>query len=126
MGIVSSKEVAKVMNLDKFGFLGTSIGWIVLRTTRLSRINSEYEKRKHLKGEEFISSILEGFEIDFEIPEKDLKRIPKTGPFITVSNHPLGGIDGMILLKTVLSQRSDYKVIENYLFVKNTKKATAN
>ena len=43
MGIVSSKEVAKVMNLDKFGFLGTSIGWIVLRTTRLSRINSEYE-----------------------------------------------------------------------------------
>ena len=115
MGIVSSKEVAKVMNLDKFGFVGTSIGWLILRTTRLSRINSEYEKRKHLKGEEFISSILEGFEIDFEIPEKDLKRIPKTGPFITVSNHPLGGIDGMILMKTVLSQRSDYKVIANFL-----------
>ena len=115
MGIVSSKEVAKVMGLDKFGFIGTSIGWVILRTTRLSRINNEYEKRKHLKGEDFITSILEGFEIDFEIPEKDLKRIPKTGPFITVSNHPLGGIDGMILMKTVLSQRSDYKVIANFL-----------
>ncbi len=103
------------MGLNKFGFIGTSIGWIILRTTRLSRINNEYEKRKHLKGEDFISSILEGFEIDFEIPEKDLKRIPKSGPFITVSNHPLGGIDGMILMKTVLSQRSDYKVIANFL-----------
>jgi putative hemolysin len=115
MGIVSSKEVAKVMNLDKMGFLGTSIGWLILRTTRLSRINKEYEKRKQLKGEEFITSILEGFEVDFEIPEKDLKRIPKTGPFITISNHPLGGIDGMILMKTVLEQRSDYKVIANFL-----------
>lgn len=115
MGIVSSKEVAKVMNLDKLGFLGTSIGWLILRTTRLSKINSEYEKRKGLKGQDFINSILEGFEVDFEIPEKDLKRIPKTGPFITISNHPLGGVDGMILMKTVLEQRSDYKVIANFL-----------
>jgi putative hemolysin len=115
MGIVTSKEVAKVMNLDKLGVIGTSVGWIILRTTRLSTINKEYEKRKHLKGEDFITSILDGFEIDFEIPEKDLKRIPKTGPFITISNHPLGGIDGMILLKTLLAQRSDYKVVANFL-----------
>ncbi len=115
MGIVSAKEVAKVMNLDKLGPLGTSIGWMILHTTRLSTINKEYEKRKNLKGEDFISSILEGFEIKFEIPEKDLKRIPKTGAFITISNHPLGGIDGMILLKTLLAQRSDYKVIANFL-----------
>ncbi len=115
MGIVSSREVAKVMNLDKFGFIGTTIGWVILRTTRLSKINNEYEKRKHLKGEEFINSILNGFEIDYEIPEKDLRRIPNTGPFITISNHPLGGIDGMILMKTVLSQRSDFKVIANFL-----------
>lgn len=115
MGIVSSKEVAKVMNLDNLGFLGTSIGWIILHTTRLSTINREYEKRKHLKGEDFITSILEGFEIDFEIPEKDLKRIPKSGPFITISNHPLGGIDGMILMKVLLEKREDYKVIANFL-----------
>ena len=34
MGIVSAKEVARVMNLDKFGFLGTSMGWVVLKTTQ--------------------------------------------------------------------------------------------
>ena len=103
------------MNLDKLGFVGTSIGWVILRSTRLSKINREYEKRKNLTGIDFITSILEGFEIDFEIPEKDLKRIPKTGPFITISNHPLGGIDGMILMKVLLEKRDDYKVIANFL-----------
>ena len=115
MGIVSAKEVANVMNLRKFGFLGTGLGWLILKTTKLSRINREYDKRKNLKGTHFIESILKEFEIDYEIPEKDLKRIPKEGPFITVSNHPLGGIDGMILMKLVLEKRPDYKVIANFL-----------
>lgn len=115
MGIVSSKEVARVMNLDKYGFLGTSIGWMVLHTTKLSIINKEYEKRRDLPAPEFIDSVLKGFEIDFDIPEEDLKRIPKSGPFITISNHPLGGIDGMILMKLLLSKRPEYKVIANFL-----------
>jgi putative hemolysin len=115
MGIVSAKEVAKVMNLDKFGFLGTSMAWVVLKTTKLSVINKEYDKRKHMAAPQFIDSILKAFEIDFEFSEADLKRIPKSGPFITISNHPLGGIDGMILLKLLLSQREDYKVIANFL-----------
>ena len=97
------------------GFLGTTAGWVILRTTKLSRLNKEYQKRKNLKGVEFIDSILEGFEIQFDIPEKDLKRIPKDGPFITISNHPLGGIDGMILMKLLLEQRQDYKIIANFL-----------
>ncbi|WPY98510.1 lysophospholipid acyltransferase family protein [Christiangramia sp. OXR-203] len=115
MGIVSAREVAQVMNLCKFGFLGNSIGWLILKTTKLSRINREYDKRKNLNGIDFIDSILNEFEIDFDIPEKDLKRIPKDGAFITVSNHPLGGIDGMILMKLVLEKRPDYKVIANFL-----------
>jgi len=115
MGIVSAREVAQVMNLRKFGFLGDSIGWLILKTTKLSRINREYDKRKNLNGIDFIDSILNEFEIDFDIPEKDLKRIPKDGAFITVSNHPLGGIDGMILMKLVLEKRPDYKVIANFL-----------
>lgn len=115
MGIVTAKEVAKVMKLDKIGFMGTFSGWLILKTTRLSRINKEYEKRKSLSGTQFIDSVLKGFEIDFEIPAEDLKRIPKTGPFITISNHPLGGIDGMILLKLLLAARPDYKIIANFL-----------
>ena len=46
---------------------------------------------------------------------KDFKRLPKDGPYITVSNHPLGGIDGILLLKLLLENRSDFKIMANFL-----------
>ena len=115
MGLVSSKEIASVINLEKYGILGTFIGWILLKLLRISRINRFYEKHKNKKDVSFLDAILNEFQIDFEIPEEDLKRIPKGGPFITVSNHPLGGIDGVLLLKLLVEKRPDYKIIANFL-----------
>jgi len=115
MGLVSSKEIASVINLEKYGFLGTFIGWILLKILRISRINRIYAKHKSKKDTAFLNAILNEVQIDFEIPEEDLKRIPKEGSFITVSNHPLGGIDGILLLKLLAENRPDYKIIANFL-----------
>ena len=115
MGLVTAKEVAKAIKVDKLGFLGTFLGWSLMRMLNISTCNKIYDRNKHLEGLEFINALLEEFEVDFEIPEEDLKRIPKTGPFITISNHPLGGIDGILLLKLLLERRSDYKIIANFL-----------
>ena len=115
MGLVSAKEVAKVVNLDKYGFLGTFVGWLLMVATKITTINRFYNKNKALPGTQFLDAILEHYEIDFEIPEEDLKRLPKTGPFITISNHPLGGIDGVLLLKLMLQQRADFRIIANFL-----------
>lgn len=115
MGLVTAKEIAKAIKLDKLGFIGTFIGWFLLKILRLSKINKIYDKHKHLGGVTFISSLLDEFGIRVEIPEEDLKRIPKNGPFITISNHPLGGIDGLLLLKLVLEQRPDFKMTGNFL-----------
>ena len=41
--------------------------------------------------------------------------MPKQGCYITISNHPLGGIDGVLLLKLLLHHRSDFKIIANFL-----------
>ena len=115
MGLVSAKEVAKVIHLHKYGFLGTFVGWLLMVATRISTINRFYDKNKNLPGPEFLDAILDHYEIDFEIPEEDLKRLPKSGPYITISNHPLGGIDGVLLLKLLLKERQDYKIIANFL-----------
>ncbi|WP_136466868.1 GNAT family N-acyltransferase [Flagellimonas onchidii] len=115
MGLVSAKEVAKVINLDKYGFLGTFVGWLLMVATKITTINRFYNKNKSLPGTEFLEEILDHYEIDFEIPEEDLKRLPKSGPYITISNHPLGGIDGVLLLKLMLQQREDFKIIANFL-----------
>ena len=112
---MTAKEVAKAINLDKYGFLGTFIGWLLMKLTKISSINRFYDDHKHLKGIAFLDAILAHYQIKFEIPEDDFKRLPKEGSFITISNHPLGGIDGVLLLKLMLHQRSDFKIIANFL-----------
>lgn len=115
MGLVNSKEIAKVIQLDKMGWVGTFCGWIILKVLRISELNRIYERHMHKEDIEFLDGILADFQIEFEIPEEDLARIPKDGAFITVSNHPLGGIDGILLLKLLLQKRPDYKIIANFL-----------
>ncbi|MCK4749567.1 MAG: lysophospholipid acyltransferase family protein, partial [Bacteroidales bacterium] len=48
----------------------------------------------------------------------ELKKIPKEGAFITVSNHPFGGIDGMLLVKILEHYRPDIKVMSNFILNK--------
>ena len=118
MSIITSKEVAKAINLDKYGFIGTFLGWIILKILKISTINKIYNRNKHLSNLEFLDALLKEFKIRFEIPEEDLKRLPKEGAYITVSNHPLGGVDGILLLKLMIEQRSDFKIIANFLLHK--------
>jgi putative hemolysin len=115
MSLVTAKEVAKAIKFDKYGFIGTFFGWILMKLLNISTINKIYNKNKHLRDLPFLNALLDDFQIKFEIPEEDLKRLPKEGAYITVSNHPLGGIDGILLLKLMLEQRSDFKIIGNFL-----------
>jgi len=115
MSLVTAKEVSKAIHADKYGFLGTFFGWLLMKLLKISTINKVYSRHKHLKDLEFLEAILDEFQIKFEIPEEDLKRLPKDGAYITVSNHPLGGIDGILLLKLMIEQRKDFKIIANFL-----------
>ncbi|GAA4269021.1 GNAT family N-acyltransferase [Hyunsoonleella aestuarii] len=114
-GLVTAKEVAKAIQLDKYGFIGTFLGWILMKILKISTLNKIYNRNKHLEELSFLNGILDDFQIKFEIPEEDIKRLPKDGAYITVSNHPLGGIDGILLLKLMLEQRKDFKIIANFL-----------
>lgn len=115
MGLVTAKEVAKVINTEKYGFLGTFSGWLLMKILKISTLNKIYDRNKHLSDLEFLNAILDEFQIKFEIPEEDLKRLPKEGPYITISNHPLGGIDGILLLKLMLEREPNFKIIANFL-----------
>lgn len=118
MGLVNAKDISKALKIDKLGVLGTFSGWLLMKILRISKINRIYNKHKGLEGVSFLNAILEECQIKFEIPEEDLKKIPKEGAFITISNHPLGGLDGILLLKLLLEQREDYQIMANFLLTK--------
>jgi putative hemolysin len=115
MGLVTAKEVAKAINTDKYGFLGTFSGWLLMKVLKISELNNVYDRNKHLSEVAFLNGVLDDLQIKFEIPEADLKRLPKEGPYITISNHPLGGIDGVLLLKLMLEREPNFKIIANFL-----------
>jgi putative hemolysin len=115
MGLVTAKEVAKAINTEKYGFLGTFSGWLLMKALKISTLNKFYDSNKHLKDIEFLNAILDDLQIKFEIPEQDFKRLPKEGAYITISNHPLGGIDGVLLLKLMLEREPNFKIIANFL-----------
>ena len=115
MGLVTAKEVAKAINTDKYGIFGTFTGWLLMKILKISTLNDIYDRNKHLSEVEFLNAILDEFQIKFEIPEEDFKRLPKDGAYITISNHPLGGIDGILLLKLMLEKEPNFKIIANFL-----------
>ena len=120
MGLVTAKELAKAIKIDKYGFLGTFISWFLMKVTRISSINKFFDTVKHLDAAAYADACLENYEIDFEIPDADYRRLPKDGAYITVSNHPLGAIDGILLFKLLFAQRSDYKIMANFLLQRMT------
>ena len=118
MGLVSTNDIYNASGLSKIGFLGKPLAWFVKKILDLDKLNNLYDGGSHLGDVEFLAYLLNDLNIDFEIHEEDLKRIPKTGPFVIVSNHPLGALDGILLMHIISKIRPDFKVMGNFLLHK--------
>jgi putative hemolysin len=113
---IETEEFIKAAKLNRFG--GNSTARILMMLLRINRINKLYSDISHLEGTEFIDKLLEELGISFEVSELELNRIPKTGAFISISNHPFGVIDGLLLVKVLSLVRPDSKVLANFLLKK--------
>ena len=85
---------------------------------RFNRINKIYGQIADKDGIEFIDEVIRVLEFKIEFDERELKRIPAKGPVIVVSNHPFGGLDGLLLIKYLSLVRSDVRVLANFLLQK--------
>lgn len=83
------------------------------RLMHIREINDIIESNSSLMGVDFIEELFEKLDISYTISAKDKLKIPSEGRLLVVSNHPLGGIDGLILIKAISEVRSDVKIIVN-------------
>lgn len=121
------------------GRVGTFLGNQVLKLISMDKVNKLHEDNCHLGGFEFTSAILRDIEVSYKLHgEEYLQELPE-GSFITVSNHPFGSIDGIMLIDIMARHRPDFAVMvngiltnieamkDNFIAVKpDTKKQGAN
>ena len=91
---------------------------LVMYILRLNKLDKLYAKVYDADPEAFLDSLIEALGVTIEIKDEDLQKIPASGPFITISNHPFGGLDSIILIKLLMKRRPDYKVMANFLLKK--------
>ncbi|MFO7937548.1 MAG: hypothetical protein R6V06_08085 [Kiritimatiellia bacterium] len=74
-----------------------------------------YRTRQFPDDNRFCENLLKVMNIELEIKESALEHIPAEGPVVVTSNHPFGGIDGIILLACLRRRRRDVKAMVNYM-----------
>jgi putative hemolysin len=112
--VIDISDLQKAIPLFKSRF-GTFLGKKLLKWVCIDKVNLVHSNNCHYRGSEFTTAILKDPLIDlrYEIHNKErLESLPE-GAFITVSNHPVGSLDGIILIDIFASIRPDFRVMAN-------------
>ena len=79
----------------------------------IDKVNDLYDRNSSVTGPDFAKAVLKDIGVEYEVLNKDvLKQLPD-GAFITISNHPYGHIDGVMLVDLFGHLRPDFKVMVN-------------
>ncbi len=94
------------------------VNWL-LHFLSVDEVNAVHGRSCDTPGPEFVKRMLiDDFKIKLRVDNEDILARFKEGPFITVSNHPLGALDGIALIYLVTRYRPEYKVMVNMILNK--------
>ena len=117
MPLLTLQEIEQTTPLFR-GRVGRSLARGTMRLLSVDRLNALYDRHAHLRGADFARSVLDDLGIDYEVfvesaeAESQLHTLDET-PFITISNHPYGSIDGVILADLFGHRCANYKIMVN-------------
>ena len=89
----------------------------IKRTIHQDEINRLLYKNREYTGVDFATHILQDLDVTYNVHFTGTSRPIPGGRYIFVSNHPLGGLDGMILISYIGSSMGDVRFIVNDLLM---------
>lgn len=118
---IDVKEVIASKNKKLSKYLPRFIISYLRRIIHEKELNKAMYENRDKQGIEFVEAILESMGTNIEF--RGLENLTKHERIIIASNHPLGGLDGLALIKTVGSVRPNLKFPVNdiLLFIPNLK-----
>lgn len=112
--LISIEEIqAKVPALK--GKFGRALIKFAMNLTGMTKVNKIYDTSKHLEGPAFCHHLLENVGVNIVVENMEVIKQFEGKPFITVSNHAYGHIDGIAAIDTIANQRPDYKMMVNFI-----------
>ncbi len=111
--LISKDGLREALGLK--GLMGKFVAGALYGVLGIGKLNKVYPYVADLEGPEFSEEVLKRFGISYEVPPEQLANIPAEGGFLTVSNHPFGGADGLILNAIINSRRPDFKILTTFL-----------
>ncbi|MBK8285198.1 MAG: lysophospholipid acyltransferase family protein [Ahniella sp.] len=85
------------------------------RWSGLEALQSFLDAHAHLHGMALVEAALKAFDARYLVDDIERERIPQQGRVLVVANHPLGGLDALLLMKCLADVRPDIKVVANDL-----------
>lgn len=110
-----SKEDLRKMSPILRGPFGNIIIKLAMSLTGMNKVNRIYDTSKHLEGVDFCHNLLEDVGVKFVVENIEVLDQFKDKPFITVSNHAYGHIDGIAAIDIIGHKRPDYKMMVNFI-----------
>ena len=112
MPLLTLNELEQASALFR-GKCGNALCRGLMRMMSIDKVNDLYDRNSSVMGPDFAKAVLEDIGVKYEVLNNDvLKQLPD-GPFITISNHPYGHIDGVMLVDLFGHIRPDFKVMVN-------------
>lgn len=111
LGIDDLQKLSPIFKNKFVAFIAKKL----FRCLSIDKVNQIHANHCHLRGAAFTSAMLSDplMDVKYKIHhEERLDSLPE-GAFITVSNHPIGSLDGIILIDIFASRRKDFRVMVN-------------
>lgn len=110
MPLLPVEQIERLAPVFK-GKTGNALAAFLRKVLAIEKLSDLYDTISDNKGEDFAGALLEALGVDYRIGGADrLANLPD-GPFITISNHPYGGLDGVILIDLMGHLREGFKVM---------------
>lgn len=95
--------------------IGKFAGNLLGKLIHQDELNEIWETGLNLSAKEFLNHTLSSLKTDFEVI--NTCEIPSDGRYFYVSNHPFGGLDGMMIASALLQRHEDVGVVVNDLLM---------
>ena len=115
--IVNKEEIAGLHPILR-GRIGSKLVDFICWIGGINKVNAVYSASIQYTGVGFVTDLLNKQGIIRKVENDEILDSFKEGPFITVSNHPYGHIDGIIAISVVAAKRKDYKMMVNWMLNK--------